>query len=268
MVRFIQAFKVKTQDSVDFSGEIKFSCIVDQQTIIIGRLGSCIEEYQLQKTDQIFKRSSVFHSVGDLTSMLYSTTGKYLATVESDLKILPTVRVYINWRTICDQNECLRQIRVRVANKVTPTINSSDKEDFEMIELPLPDSEKFPVTIACCQMTGNIAIAVNDRKIVLYKFFYNLKSDKLVYVDFIIMDIFITIDYIPLELKISENIILLKSSHSLNAFKIVDEVDGATDLNSDSGLNGKQKNFFDIFQIKFLSNILIFNLAAKLPFFI
>lgn len=246
MVRFIEAVKFKTMFSLDTSMDIKFTCIIDKETILIGRSSNYIEEYKLQKNGQTFVCSNSFNSIGDITHMIFSSTGNYIATIETDSYRLPVVRVYVNWQSNSSHsNSYFNQIRVRVANRVTPTLNTTDQNIFEMIELPLPESNNFPVAIACCKMSGNIAIAQNDKIIVFYKFFYNSKCDKLVYVDFILMDIYIILDYIPKELTISENIIVLKSLHNLNVFKIVKHVD-STEILSDSGINGKYMiNNFD-----------------------
>lgn len=240
MVKFIPALNLEKHSFDKSTDELLCTCLIGESKILVGFTDSSIRVYNVE--NGIFSNQYLFSTVGVLVKIIYCKTGKFIGTIEHDVKKVNVVRVYVNWNS---DKQCMvteKRLRVRVASKVTPAPNTSDDcNEYEMIELPLQNSKVYPVNLACCQMTGNIAIIQNDNIIVLYKFFINLKFEKLEFIDFTLMDLFICIDYVPDDIVFSENIIVLKNKEHLNAFKVIEEIIDETYNGYDTGLEGKNK---------------------------
>ena len=89
-----------------------------------------------------------------MSELLYSPVGNYVATLEGKRgKKGASVRVYVNWDVPEVEGA---QLRPRIANRVTPSMQQSHEVTLDMIEFPQRDC---PEQIATCPSTGNLIVA-------------------------------------------------------------------------------------------------------------
>ncbi|XP_043236662.1 Hermansky-Pudlak syndrome 3 protein-like [Amphibalanus amphitrite] len=96
-----------------------------------------------------------FSTVDAAVSICYSQYGDYVAALEAkEARNSPDfsyIRVYRHW----SQQERAQPMRARIAARVTPPSSGADPT-LEMIEVPI---NEHATAIACCQRTGNLAVA-------------------------------------------------------------------------------------------------------------
>lgn len=243
MVRVIQAHNFRSQTTFNLPDDLLLATLISSERILIGRKDGVVDlkalsfhqNNSLEDLQHIEPMHS-FSTLSDIEQMVYSTTGHYILTLEyeegsSNNKY---VRAYVNWDPEFI-NLTTKQVRARVASRVTPSI--SDQYYFEIIELPITPSNAIPISIGCCQMTGNIVIGLNNATLIFYKFFYRT-IDKKPYIDFEQLDYYIQLEYNPLEVHLNENIVIALNNYSLNAFKIVELIDTTDENMSDDAGGG------------------------------
>lgn len=122
------------------------------------------------------------------------------------------VRVYLNWECDCDN----QPMKARIAGKVTPGIQSG-LEVLEMVEVPTKKPVQF---IACCQTTGNIALA-SGMSISIFKFC--LKTHDVSKIKFVDFEEMIEIDtaFVITEIAITEDIIGCLSDTETHVFQVI-----------------------------------------------
>ena len=92
-----------------------------------------------------------------MSELLYSPVGNYVATLEGKRgKKGASVRVYVNWDVPEVEGA---QLRPRIANRVTPSMQQSHEVTLDMIEFPQRDC---PEQIATCPSTGNLIVAATN----------------------------------------------------------------------------------------------------------
>lgn len=121
------------------------------------------------------------------------------------------VRVYLNW----EQNSTNQPMRARIAGRVTPS-SQSGVANLEMVEIPLRKPAEF---IACCQSTGNIAVACG---ISVTVFRFCEKTHDLSKVKFIDFEEYMELDmsFIVKEVAVCEDIIGCLSESEAHVFQI------------------------------------------------
>lgn len=122
------------------------------------------------------------------------------------------VRVYLNWDSDVDN----QPMKARIAGKVTPG-SQSGLDALEMVEIPTKKPVQY---VACCQTTGNIALAMG-MSISVFKFF--LKTHDMSKMKFVDFEEMIEIDtaFVLTEVAIAEDIIGCLSDTESHVFQVV-----------------------------------------------
>lgn len=121
------------------------------------------------------------------------------------------VRVYLHW----DQDNANQPMRARIAGRVTPS-SQSGVANLEMVEIPLRKPAEF---IACCQSTGNIAVACGI-SVTVFRFCHKTHDiSKLRFIDFEEL-IELDMSFIVKEVAISEDLIGCVSESEAHVFQI------------------------------------------------
>ncbi|CAL4066395.1 unnamed protein product, partial [Meganyctiphanes norvegica] len=157
-----------------------------------------------------------FPTVDLVQQIIYCNTGNYVCALETkparhggDHKY---VRVYLQW----DQDNNTNQpMRARIAGRVTPSSQSS-VDNLEMVEIPSRKPAEF---IACCQSTGNIAVA-SGMSVTIFRFCHKTHDiSKHRFIDFEeIMEL--DMSFIVKEVSISEDIIGCVSESEVHVFQL------------------------------------------------
>lgn len=109
-------------------------------------------------------------------------------------------------------------MRARIAGRVTPTTNQSELGSLEMIEVPV---RRNPNAIACCQVSGNLAI-LSNHLINIYKFQIRTHDiSKLKFIDFDEMSIMIELTFLPFEIQMCENYVAAVGRDTMHMFRIL-----------------------------------------------
>ncbi|XP_071522877.1 BLOC-2 complex member HPS3 isoform X3 [Panulirus ornatus] len=156
-----------------------------------------------------------FPTVDLVHQLVYCETGNFVATLETkparhggDHRY---VRVYLHW----DQDNSNQPMRARIAGRVTPS-SQSGVANLEMVEIPLRKPAEF---IACCQSTGNIAVACGI-SVTVFKFCHKTHDiSKLKFIDFEEL-IEVDMSFIVKEVAISEDLIGCVSESEAHIFQI------------------------------------------------
>uniref|UniRef100_A0A1B0CX09 Uncharacterized protein n=2 Tax=Lutzomyia longipalpis TaxID=7200 RepID=A0A1B0CX09_LUTLO len=124
----------------------------------------------------------------------------------------------LGWSSI-EQSQTMAILRARIAGKVTPSDKYINSEDVEMIELPL---KAQPRCVACCQVTGNIAIVAGNK--VLFYHFKSCQTDtgRYNYIDFVEVPFFVELSFSPQKISLTEGVIGCMSDFTFNLFKITE----------------------------------------------
>ncbi|XP_045621945.1 BLOC-2 complex member HPS3 isoform X2 [Procambarus clarkii] len=158
---------------------------------------------------------SSFPTVDLVHQLVYCETGNFVVTLETkparhggDHRY---VRVYLHW----DQDNTNQPMRARIAGRVTPS-SQSGVTNLEMVEIPLRKPAEF---IACCQSTGNIAVACGI-SVTVFKFCQ--KTHDISKIKFIDFEELIELDmaFIVKEVAISEDLIGCVSESEAHIFQI------------------------------------------------
>ncbi|XP_066989982.1 BLOC-2 complex member HPS3 isoform X2 [Macrobrachium rosenbergii] len=157
-----------------------------------------------------------FPTVDLVQQLVYCATGNYVCTLETkparhggDHRY---VRVYLHW----DQDSTNQPMRARIAGRVTPS-SQSGILNLEMIEIPLRKPAEF---VACCQTTGNIAVACGIT-VTIHKFFQKTHDiSKLKFIDFEEI-IELDMSFIVKEVAISEDVVGCVSESEAHIFQVI-----------------------------------------------
>ncbi|KAG0721181.1 Hermansky-Pudlak syndrome 3 protein [Chionoecetes opilio] len=156
-----------------------------------------------------------FPTVDLVQQIVYCDTGNFVVTLETkpvrhggDHRY---VRVYLHW----DQSTTNQPMRARIAGRVTPS-SQSGVANLEMVEIPLRKPAEF---IACCQSTGNIAVACGI-SVTIFRFCE--KTHDLSKVKFIDFEEYMELDmsFIVKEVAMSEDLIGCISESEAHIFQI------------------------------------------------
>uniref|UniRef100_A0A0P4VX76 Uncharacterized protein n=1 Tax=Scylla olivacea TaxID=85551 RepID=A0A0P4VX76_SCYOL len=156
-----------------------------------------------------------FPTVDLVQQIVYCETGNFVVTLETkparhggDHRY---VRVYLHW----DQSTTNQPMRARIAGRVTPS-SQSGVANLEMVEIPLRKPAEF---IACCQSTGNIAVACGI-SVTIFRFCE--KTHDLSKVKFIDFEEYMELDmsFIVKEVAMSEDLIGCISESEAHIFQI------------------------------------------------
>lgn len=157
-----------------------------------------------------------FPTVDLVQQIIYCTTGNYVCALETkparhggDHKY---VRVYLQWD---QENDSAQPMRARIAGRVTPS-SQSCVDNLEMVEIPSRKPAEF---IACCQSTGNIAVA-SGMSVTIFRFCHKTHDiSKHRFIDFEeIMEL--DMSFIVKEVSISEDIIGCVSESEVHVFQL------------------------------------------------
>lgn len=163
MVRVIPVHNF-TQQNVSHIEEPTTACVVNsssnQEFLLLALTSHCVEVYELNSPN--LNLHTTFPTVDLVESIAHCAKGNYIVTLETkfsrdNVRASNFVRIYVNWDTH-DQGHAMR---ARIAGRVTPSLNRP-LNSLEMIELPL---NAQPTTIACCQKTGNLLVALGSTAI-------------------------------------------------------------------------------------------------------
>ncbi|XP_069957344.1 BLOC-2 complex member HPS3 isoform X3 [Cherax quadricarinatus] len=156
-----------------------------------------------------------FPTVDLVHQLVYCETGAFVVTLETkparhggDHRY---VRVYLHW----DQDNTNQPMRARIAGRVTPS-SQSGVTNLEMVEIPLRTPAEF---IACCQSTGNIAVACGIT-VTVFKFCQKTHDiSKMKFIDFEEL-IELDMSFIVKEVALSEDLIGCVSESEAHIFQI------------------------------------------------
>ncbi|XP_046420236.1 Hermansky-Pudlak syndrome 3 protein [Neodiprion fabricii] len=213
------------------------ACNLHGELLLLALPTHCVEVHDLKTSD--LKLLTVFPTVDLVCQILHCTTGDYVATLESKISRdgLTTsyfVRVYVNWALVESQGHAMR---ARIAGRVTPSLNRP-MNSLEMIELPLNGQ---PTVIACCQMTGNLLVAIGCSAI-LHEFKVETQqTSKLKFIDFEARPWSLGFSFSPTRMEITEDFICILNSTHFLAFRLtnpmyddIDQLSSIASTNSSS----------------------------------
>ncbi|XP_059620477.1 uncharacterized protein LOC132264337 [Phlebotomus argentipes] len=219
MVRVLSVYQFTEEGGLTISDDINASCLVPPDRIAIATSGLDVEIRSLAGDA---KDSFTFPAVDEIEEIHYCRNGNYLVTIESkeDNRNIKwrIVRIYCNWDG-ASKSKSMAILRARIAGKVTPSDKYINSEDVEMIELPLKTQ---PRCVACCQVTGNIAIVAGNK--VLFYQFRSCKTDtgRYNYIDFVEVPFFVELSFSPQKITLTEGVIACMSDFTFNLFKITE----------------------------------------------
>lgn len=222
MVRVIPVHNFSGQSEVRIE-EPTVTCTgtIDEQEVFLVALPThYVQIYRLLSND--LKPIASFPTVDLVKQMTCCDRGNYVATLESKVsadvngKSIDYARVYLNWMNH-DMSE-QREIRARIASWVTPCVNGITTETLEMIELPLSAS---PTAIACCQVTGNLLIAMGSAAIVFAFKVQTQQHSRQKFIDFEARPWYLELDFAPVQLEIVEDFVAARNSSSYHVFRLV-----------------------------------------------
>ncbi|XP_030747037.1 uncharacterized protein LOC115875658 [Sitophilus oryzae] len=203
--------------------------------LLLALTSNCIEVRDLLKDSEV---QFSFPTVDEAIQLIHCLNGDYVASLETKFnrqnRETNFVRVYINWDSVATlqqskmnsnnvslgSSECgmVQPMRARIAGRVTPTTNQSEVGSLEMIEIPV---KRNPNCIACCQVSGNLAI-LSNRMINIYKFQVKTHDiSKMKFVDFEEMSVMIELSFSPFDIQICENYIAAVGHDTLHVFRIL-----------------------------------------------
>ncbi|CAG9770856.1 unnamed protein product [Ceutorhynchus assimilis] len=203
--------------------------------LLLALTSNCIEVRDLKNDSEV---QFSFPTVDEAVQIVHCLNGDYVASLETKFnrqnRETNFVRVYINWDSVATlqqskmtssnvslgSSECgmVQPMRARIAGRVTPTTNQSELGSLEMIEIPV---RRNPNAIACCQVSGNLAI-LSNRLINIYKFQIRTHDiSKLKFVDFDEMSIMIELSFLPFEIQMCENYLAAVGRDTMHMFRIL-----------------------------------------------
>lgn len=253
MVRVIDAHRFERQSTYTIPENVIASCLVSVDKILIATNFSTIElrplsfsGHQDNEIKSTFEPISSFQPVYEICQMIYCKNGNYVGTIERNLNNSNyeySARVYTNWD--CCENSMNKNLKARIAGKVSPANVRNDFSYMDIIELPINGQTE---AIGCCQLTGNLIIANNRNEIFLYKFkLHQMENTKMSYIDFKELPYWLELSYKPRKIELAENFIMTVSDKCLNVFKIISKFDENIHKKSFVQLNCVQQEFDDCF---------------------
>ncbi|GAB0094712.1 hypothetical protein DMENIID0001_100370 [Sergentomyia squamirostris] len=223
MVRVLSVYPFTEAGELTIADDINACCLVPPDRLAIATSGGLDVEIR-SLIDDGSKDFFTFPTVDEIEEIHYCRNGNYLLTVESKSDNLNIkwriVRIYCNWDgDVVRKSQSMAILRARIAGKVTPSDKYINSEDVEMIELPLKTQ---PRCVACCQVTGNIAIVAGNK--VLFYQFKSCKTDtgRYNYVDFVEVPFFVELSFSPQRITLTEGVIACMSDFTFNLFKITE----------------------------------------------
>lgn len=207
--------------------------------LLLGLPSHCVEVRDLSSSELPFV--TAFPTVDLVSHLLYCAKGNYVATLETKLgrdnSTSSAVRIYVNWLT-----QERQPMRARIAGRVTPSLNRS-QNSLEMIELPL---NAKPTTIACCQTTGNLLVALGNA-LVLHEFKIETQNlSKLKFIDFEARPWSIGLHFVPTNLRIVEDFFAVMDSTRFVVFRLTnplyDDIDHLNSLTSTTTTTSSSTN--------------------------
>uniref|UniRef100_A0AAR5Q491 CNH domain-containing protein n=1 Tax=Dendroctonus ponderosae TaxID=77166 RepID=A0AAR5Q491_DENPD len=220
--------------------------------LLLALTNNCIEVRNLQNDSEV---QFFFPTVDEAVQIVHCLNGDYVASLETKYnrqnRDTNFVRVYINWDSVAAMqqskmtsgnvslgaSECgmVQPMRARIAGRVTPTTNQSELGSLEMIEVPV---RRNPNCIACCQVSGNLAI-LSSRLVNIYKFQVRTHDiSKLKFIDFDEMPIMMELSFAPFEIQMCENYVAAIGSDTMHLFRVLSSdktIEGAASVGMKRG---------------------------------
>ncbi|XP_066255602.1 uncharacterized protein [Euwallacea similis] len=234
MVRVISVHHFATQN-VQTVEQPTACTVAPPDRLLLALTSNCIEVRDLRNDSEV---QFSFPTVDEAIQIVHCLNGDYVASLETKYnrqnRETNFVRVYINWDSVATlqqskmtssnvslgSSECgmVQPMRARIAGRVTPTTNQSELGSLEMIEIPV---RRNPNAIACCQLSGNLAI-LSDHIINFHKFYVRTHDiSKLKFIDFEEMPIIVELAFAPFDIQICENYIAVLGRDSMHMFRIL-----------------------------------------------
>nr|CAD7400072.1 unnamed protein product [Timema cristinae] len=187
-----------------------------------------------------------FPTVDQVNHMVHCKTGNYVATLESKFshqgKGSVYARIYSNWNVCSDyklKDRPLQPMRARIAGRVTPSCSQSSLDGLEMIELPVKTA---PISIACCQVTGNILLS-SGNILTIYCFHVRTHDiSHLKFIDFAEYDFHFKLSFSPIKLALCENVIVAMGQKHCHLFQFgnVNNLQTSTNVPENKSSNSQQ----------------------------
>ncbi|XP_055701356.1 uncharacterized protein LOC129800765 [Phlebotomus papatasi] len=222
MVRVLSVYQFEEGSELTIADDINASCLVPPDRIALATSGLDVEIRSLANDST--KDFFTFPAVDEIEEIHYCRNGNYLLMIESknDNRNIKwrIVRIYCNWDADPGhKSKSMAILRARIAGKVTPSDKYINSEDVEMIELPLKTQ---PRCVACCQVTGNIAIVAGNK--VLFYQFKSCKTDtgRHNYIDFVEVPFFVELSFSPQKISLAEGVVACMNDFTFNLFKITE----------------------------------------------
>ncbi|XP_050299811.1 uncharacterized protein LOC126738492 [Anthonomus grandis grandis] len=215
--------------------------------LLLALTSNCIEVRDLKNDSEV---QFSFPTVDEAIQIVHCLNGDYVASLETKFnrqnRETNFVRAYVNWDSVATlqqskmtssnislgSSECgmVQPMRARIAGRVTPTTNQSELGSLEMIEIPV---RRNPNAIACCQVSGNLAI-LSNRIINIYKFHVQTHDiSRLKFVDFEEMSFMVELSFLAFEIQMCENYIVAMGLDTTHMFRIL----YSTEEDENAGLN-------------------------------
>lgn len=266
MVRVIDAHRFQRQSTYTISENVIASRLLSDGNILLATSPSTIElrsiNFNERNDESKFDPICSFQTVYEIIEMIYCKNGNFIATIERNQiqkNFEYSSRVYSNWD--CKQNSKTKNIMARIAGKVSPSNIRNDFVYMDIIELPINGQVE---AIGCCQLTGNIIIANNQKLIFIYKFQYHqMENKKNSYIDFNELPYWLELSYQSRKIEIAENFILSVSDKCLNVFKIISKFDIERNTEKFPQLNYFEQEFDQCFDGKIFDSKNLINLSSN-----
>ncbi|KAL1501585.1 hypothetical protein ABEB36_006883 [Hypothenemus hampei] len=255
MVRVISVHHFASQN-VQTVEQPTASTVAPPNRLLLALTSNCIEVRDLKNDSEV---QFTFPTVDEAIQIVHCLNGDYVASLETKYnrqnRETNFVRVYINWdsvatlqqskmtsgNVILGSSECgmVQPMRARIAGRVTPTINQSELGSLEMIEIPV---KRNPNAIACCQVSGNIAI-LSEQYINIHKFHVRSHDiSKLKFIDFEELLILIELQFSPFDIQFSENYIAALGKDTMHMFRVLN-VNECSETQSGMKRGNTEQNF-------------------------
>ncbi|XP_076256729.1 uncharacterized protein LOC143194058 [Rhynchophorus ferrugineus] len=247
MVRVISVHHFASQN-VQTIEQPTASAVAPPNRLLSALTSNCIEVRDLMSESEVLFS---FPTVDEAIQIVHCLNGDYIGSLETKFnrqnRETNFVRVYINWDSVATlqqskmtssnvslgSSECgmVQPMRARIAGRVTPTTNQSEVGNLEMIEIPV---KRNPNAIACCQVSGNLAI-LSSHLINIFKFQIKTHDiSKLKFADFEELPFLIELTFVPFEIQMCENYIAAVGRDTLHVFRVLTTNDV---IENNSGLN-------------------------------